>query len=73
MIPISNFADGKYLLMGTKQGFIKKTPLNEYDSSRKDWTFIYHFKEDDELIDVRLTDGQDNVVLVTSLRNLYHF
>ena len=35
VIPISNFADGKYLLMGTKQGFIKKTPLNEFDSSRK--------------------------------------
>ena len=66
VIPISNFADGKYLLMGTKQGFIKKTPLNEFDSSRKTGLLSITLREDDELIDVRLTDGQDNVVLVTS-------
>ena len=49
VIPIQNFAEGKYLLMATKNGLIKKTAL----------------KEDDELIAVRLTDGEDNVVLVT--------
>ena len=66
VIPISNFADGKYLLMGTKQGFIKKTPLTEFDSTRKTGLLSITLREDDELIDVRLTDGQDNVVLVTS-------
>ena len=65
VIPISNFADGKYLLMGTKRGFIKKTPLNEFDSNRKNGLLSITLREDDELIDVRLTDGQDNVVLVT--------
>lgn len=65
VIPISNFADGKYLLMGTKRGFIKKTPLNEYDSIRKTGLLGITLRDDDELIDVRLTDGQDNVVLVT--------
>ena len=48
VIPIQNFAEGKYLLMATKNGLIKKT-----------------LKDDDELITVRLTDGEDNVVLVT--------
>ena len=52
--------------MGTKKGFIKKTPLNEFDSSRKTGLLSITLREDDELIDVRLTDGQDNVVLVTS-------
>ena len=65
IIPIQNFADGKYLLMGTKCGLIKKTALKEYDSSRKTGLQGITLKDDDELIDVRLTDGQDNVVLVT--------
>ena len=65
IIPIQNFAEGKYLLMGTKSGLIKKTPLNEYDSSRTTGLLAIALKDDDELIDVRLTDGQDNIVMVT--------
>ena len=65
IIPIQNFAEGKYLLMATKNGLIKKTPLTEYDSTRKTGLQGITLKEDDELISVRLTDGEDNVVLVT--------
>ena len=65
VIPIANFAEGKYLLMATKNGIIKKTQLNEYMSVRKTGLIGITLKEDDELIDVRLTDGEDNVVLVT--------
>ena len=65
VIPIQNFAEGKYLLMGTKNGLIKKTALKEYDSSRKTGLQGITLKDDDELISVKLTDGQDNVVLVT--------
>ena len=65
VIPISNFADGKYLLMATKNGLIKKTALTEYNSAKKTGLLAITLKEDDELIDVRLTDGEDNVVLVT--------
>ena len=65
VIPIQNFADDKYLLMATKNGLIKKTALKEYDSNRKTGLQGITLKEDDELIAVRLTDGQDNVVLVT--------
>ena len=65
IIPIQNFAEGKYLLMATKNGLIKKTALGEYNSSRKTGLQGITLKEDDELISVRLTDGEDNIVLVT--------
>ena len=65
VIPIQNFAEGKYLLMGTKKGLIKKTALREYDSSKKTGLQGITLKDDDELISVKLTDGEDNVVLVT--------
>ena len=65
VIPLQNFADGKYLLMATKNGLIKKTALKEYDSTRKTGLQGITLKEEDELIGVRLTDGEDNVVLVT--------
>ncbi len=65
VIPIQNFAEGKYILMATKTGTIKKTALKEYDTSRKIGLMAISLREDDALIDVRLTDGEDNVVLVT--------
>ena len=64
-IPIQNFADGKYILMSTKNGTIKKTALKEYDTTRKSGLMAITLKDEDALIDVRLTDGEDNVVLVT--------
>ncbi len=66
IIPIQNFAEGKYLLFATKDGIIKKTPLSEYNSARKTGLQAITLKEEDELIGVRLTDGEDNVVLVTT-------
>ncbi len=65
VIPIQNFADGKYILMATKSGMIKKTALKEYNTNRKIGLVGINLKEEDRLIDVRLTDGEDKVVLVT--------
>ncbi len=65
VIPIQNFAEGKYLLMGTKHGLIKKTALTEYNSGKKTGLQGITLKDNDELISVKLTDGQDDVVLVT--------
>ena len=65
VIPIKKFEDNKFLLMSTKTGLIKKTKLTEYDSARKTGLLAITLKDDDELIDVRLTDGKDDVVLVT--------
>lgn len=58
--------------MATKNGIIKKTPLKEYDSSRRNGLQGIALKEDDELISVKLTDGEDNVVMVTKRRTMYH-
>ena len=65
IIPIQNFVEGKYLLFATRNGLIKKTALTEYNSARKTGLLAITLKDEDELIDVRLTDGEDNVVLVT--------
>ena len=65
VIPIENFAEGQYLLMATKSGVIKKTNLMEYSNGRKSGLQGIALKDDDELIDVRLTDGERNVVMVT--------
>ena len=65
VIPIKKFDDNDYLLMATKSGLIKKTKLSEYDSARKTGLLAITLKEDDELIDVRLTNGKNDVVLVT--------
>ncbi len=65
IIPIQNFAEGKYLLFATRNGLIKKTALTEYNSARKTGLLAITLKDEDELIDVRLIDGEDNVVLVT--------
>ena len=51
--------------MATKNGMIKKTALTEYDSSRKTGLQGIALKDEDELISVKLTDGEDNVVMVT--------
>jgi len=66
VIPLKSFEDSEFLIMGTKSGLIKKTPLKEYDSGKKTGLIAINLKEEnDELIDVRLTDGNNDVVLVT--------
>ena len=65
VIPIKKFEDDKYLLMSTKSGLIKKTKLSEYDSGKKTGLLAITLKDQDELIDVRLTNGKNDVVLVT--------
>ncbi len=65
VIPVAAFAEGQYLLMATRNGLIKKTSLMEYNSNRKTGLQAISLREDDELIDVRLTDGERNVVIVT--------
>ncbi len=64
VIDLKEYEEGKYLLFATKRGMVKKTPLPEYDSPRTGLAAI-NLKPGDELIDVRLTDGKDEVVLVS--------
>ena len=65
VIPIAEYTDDAYLLMATKNGVIKKTNLMEYANIRKAGLQGITLRENDELIDVRLTDGTNKVVMVT--------
>lgn len=66
VISVKNFAEEKYLLAVTRHGYVKKTILNEYDSSRKDGLIAINLEEGDELVKVTLTDGKQELLLVTA-------
>jgi len=65
VIPIEEYTEGIYLIMATKNGHVKKTDLMEYDSIRRGGLAAVTLRENDELIDVRLTDGIKDIILVT--------
>ena len=65
VIPVENYNEGTYLIMATKNGHVKKTDLMEYDSIRKGGLAAVTLRENDELIEVRLTDGTKDIILVT--------
>ncbi len=65
VIPIQEFDAEHYLFMGTKQGVVKKTSLNEFDTNRKGGLIGINLDENDELIAVKLTDGSREVIMVT--------
>ncbi len=66
VIPVKDYSEELYVLMATKNGLIKKTKLAEYSNIRKTGIQGITLKEDDELIDVRLTDGNSSIVMVTA-------
>ena len=67
VMPVEKFDDdSKYVLMATSNGLIKKTKLSEYSNIRKTGIQAITLKENDELIDVRITDGTNDIVMVTS-------
>ena len=66
VIPVKEFAEGHYLLMATQNGYVKKTPLEEFSNARKGGLIALSLEEKDELIDVRLTDGSYEVFLINS-------
>ncbi len=65
-IHVSKFEEGKFLLMATKYGVVKKTPLIQYGSLRKGALNAISLDEGDDLIKVKLTDGNDTMLLGTS-------
>lgn len=64
-IPIQGFEEGKYLFFSTKRGIIKKTELMAYNTARKGGISAIVIDDGDELINVKLTDGTNDVVLST--------
>ncbi|WP_026883408.1 DNA gyrase subunit A [Clostridium akagii] len=65
IITLKEFNEDSYLIMGTKKGVIKKTSLDQYSSIRKSGLNAIHLKDDDELIDVRMTTGSSEILIVT--------
>ncbi|MDI6892390.1 MAG: DNA gyrase subunit A [Actinomycetota bacterium] len=65
VIAIRDFDQDRYLMLATRRGLVKKTPLKEYDSSRRDGIIALALREDDELVGVKLTEGDEEVILVT--------
>lgn len=65
VIPVKSFDEGGYLFMATERGVVKKTALEEYDTSRRDGIIALTLDEHDELIGVRWTDGKSEIILGT--------
>ena len=65
MVQMKEFEEDKYLIMATKKGTIKKTPIMAYTNIRKSGIQAITLREDDELIDVTISDNNDNIMLFT--------
>ncbi len=65
VIPINKFVQGKYLMMATRKGLVKKTPILEYSNVRKTGLAAISLRDDDELIEVKSTDDKKDILLVT--------
>lgn len=65
MIPIHAFEEGKDLFMITKKGIAKKTPIMEFSNVRKNGLAAISLRDDDELIEVKTTDKDSEIFLVT--------
>ena len=65
IIPIQEFSEDKFLIGVTKSGTIKKTLLSQYDVMRKGGLVAINLKEDDELIGIQETTGNNNVIIIT--------
>ncbi len=65
LIPVSEFSEDEYLLFATKKGKIKRTSLAEYSNPRVTGIWAIKLRDDDELVETRLSDGSKDVILAT--------
>ncbi len=73
VIEIDGYRDGEYLFMATKKGLVKKTPIKEYANVRKTGLAAITLREDDELIEVKYTDSDAEIFLVTKYGQCIRF
>ncbi len=66
MLTVRDYADDKYIFMATAAGTVKKTPLKEFERQRTNGKIAIDLRENDELVGVDVTDGQQNVLLFSS-------
>ena len=65
MIPIKKYVEDRFVFMATKNGIVKKTIFKEFANIRKSGLNAINLREDDELIEVKITDGNKEIFLVT--------
>ena len=65
VIPINKFEEDQYLMMATRKGLVKKTPIQDYANVRKIGLAAISLREDDELIEVKVTNNKKDIILVT--------
>ena len=73
VIPISKFEEGRYLMMATRKGLVKKTPIQDYANVRKIGLAAISLRDDDELIEVKATDDKKDIILVTKYGQCIRF
>ena len=73
MIPIKEYEEDKYLFMATKKGIAKKTPVTDYANIRKTGLAAINLREDDELIEVKITDNTDDILMFTKYGQCIRF
>lgn len=73
VIPIREFEEGKYLFMATEKGLVKKTPIMDYANVRKTGLAAIVLREDDRLIEVKVTDNEQDIILVTKYGQCIRF
>ena len=73
VIPIREYTEGHFLFMATKRGIVKKTPITDYANVRKTGLAAINLREDDELIEVKKTDNNQDIFLVTKYGQCIRF
>lgn len=73
VIPIREYTEGQYLFMATKKGLVKKTPIMDYANVRKTGLAAITLRDDDELIEVKTTDDEKDIILVTKYGQCIRF
>ncbi|BFL44717.1 DNA gyrase subunit A [Lactonifactor longoviformis] len=73
VIPIHQYEKGHYLMMATKKGLIKKTPITDYEHVRKTGLAAITLRDEDELIEVKSTDNRKDIILVTKFGQCIRF
>ena len=73
MIPIKEYSDDQYLFMATKKGIVKKTKITDYENIRKTGLAAINLREDDRLIEVKLTDNTEDIILITKFGQCIRF
>ncbi len=73
MIPIKEYEDNKYLFMATRNGIVKRTPIKDYENIRKNGLAAISLREDDKLIEVKVTDNTEDIFLFTEFGQCIRF